>query len=55
METFEEKMEVFSDLFHDALIKFDEETKLCLLEIIAGQLCFADEFSKASANIEVAC
>lgn len=55
METFEEKLESFSDLFHDALKKFDEATKPRMLEIIAGQLCFADEFSKASANIEVAC
>lgn len=55
MDTFEEKMDELSNVFTGALKEFNEVTTSPILGILAGQVCLAEEFRKASLNIKVAC
>ena len=55
METLEEKLEVLSARYNQVLKEYNQNTTPHILGIIARQVCLADEFIKASANIEVAC
>lgn len=55
METFEEKLDELSTVFTSALKDFNEVTTSPVLGVLAGQICLAEEFRKASLNIKVAC
>lgn len=55
MQTFEEKIEECSARYNQVLKEFNQNTTPHILGIIARQICLADEFERASANIKVAC
>ena len=55
MKTFEERLEELSFHFLSTLNRLNEETSMPMLEILANQICLADEFKNKEMHIKEAC